>query len=103
MNRVELPNKLEDETKTYTFDFVGLLAVGETISSQTVTATTYSGDDGSPSSIINGSATASGTIVSQSITGGTEGVIYELACEIVTSLSQHLILTGLVAVIPVAP
>lgn len=99
-DRVELQPKLVGATQTYQFDFASLLAQGETISTQTVAATVYSGTDASPSSIISGSATASGTIVSQKITAGTLGVIYQLKCTITTSASQTLVLTGYLAIIP---
>ena len=103
MNRVQLPNKLSGETKTITFDFSSLLASGETISTQVVAATVYSGTDASPSSIVSGSATSSGAVVSQVITAGTVGVIYELTCTITTSASQTLLLVGLMAVTPSEP
>lgn len=100
MNRVELPNKIAAEVKNVTFDFTSLLASGETISTQVVTAAVYSGTDAAPSAIISGAASASGSVVTQKITGGTTGVIYELTCTITTSLGETLILVGLLAVIP---
>lgn len=100
MTRVELPPKLLGETKTYYFDFAGLLASGETISSAAVTATVYSGTDANPSAIISGADSTSGSIVSQNITAGTLGVIYELLCAATTSAGQVLQLCGLLAVIP---
>lgn len=98
--RVELAPKLSGVTQTYQFDFSSLLAVGETISTQSVAATVYSGTDASPSSIISGSATASGAVVSQKITAGTVGVIYKLVCTITTSASQTLQLAGYLALVP---
>lgn len=92
--------KLVGATQTIQFDFASLLAVGETISTQAVTSTVYSGTDASPSSMISGSASASGTIVSQKITAGTEGVMYYLKCTITTSTSQTLVITGFLAVVP---
>ena len=103
MNRADLPPKLIGEVKIYTFDFTSDLAVSETISTQTVTATVYSGTDASPSSVVSGSATASGAVVSQVITGGTLGVIYELICQITTSTSQTLRQIGFLAVVPDEP
>ena len=98
--RVQLAPKLVGETATYQFDFSSLLAVGETISTQSVAATTYSGTDAAPSSIISGSASASGAVVSQKITAGTVGVIYQLTCTITTSAGQTLLLAGYLAVTP---
>ena len=103
MTRVELPPKLFGASQNYTFDFSSLLASGETISTQTVVATVYSGTDASPSSIVSGSASASGAIVTQKITAGTVGVLYELMCTITTSASQTLQLCGILAVIPDEP
>ena len=100
MSHVVFDPKYSGETTTRTFDFTSQLAVGETISTQAVAATVYSGVDASPSSIINGSASASGAIVSQSITAGTEGVIYRLTCTITTSASQTLLMTAFLALIP---
>lgn len=98
--RADLPNKFVGETKTYAFDFSSLLAVGETISTASCAATVYSGTDASPSALISGSASISGAIVSQKLTAGALGVIYEVACTITTSAGQTLILVGYVAVIP---
>lgn len=95
---VELPVKRQGETKTYTFDFTSSMASSETISTQVVTATVYSGTDASPSSIISGSATASGKIVSQKLTAGVEGVLYLIVCTITTNLGQTLIRDGVLAV-----
>lgn len=102
-SRVILEAKYLAETKKYEFDFASMLAVGETISTQTCTATVYSGTDASPSSIISGSATASGTVVTQAITAGVLGVIYEITCTITTSASQTLVLTGFLSIVPKLP
>ena len=101
--RVDLPNKYLGELKPITFDFSDLLAVGETISTQVVAATVYSGTDASPSSLISGSATASGAVVTQKVTAGTLGVIYELTCTITTSNSNTYLQVGLLAVVPKEP
>lgn len=94
------------ETKTLTsnfralFDFAQFLAAGETISSATVTATVYSGTDASPSSIISGSASISGTQVTQTITAGTSGVTYLLVCAATSSASQAMIQQAYLTVKP---
>jgi hypothetical protein len=84
------------------FDFTSNLAIGETISTATCTCTVFSGIDGSPSSVINGAASISGTQVTQSLTGGVVGVIYNIQCSVTTSTSQTLQMQGLLAIIPVA-
>lgn len=95
--------KLPGETGIVTFDFTSKLAAGETISTKVVAATVYSGVDASPSAIISGTASASGALVTQTVTAGTAGVIYELLCTITTSLSQTLQLAGLLAVTSMLP
>lgn len=97
-NREIFQIKPPTDTRTFYFDFTSNLAVGETISTQTVSATVYSGTDSNPSAIISGSASASGAIVSQKITGGTEGVVYTLLCTITTSAGQTLTIAGYLAV-----
>jgi hypothetical protein len=87
-----------DEDKTYSFDFVNELASGETISGATFTATVFLGTDASPSSIVSGSASTSGTVASQMIVDGVEGVTYLLECEITTSNSQKIHGVGLLKV-----
>lgn len=92
--------KLTGETVNVQFDFASKLGVGETISTQTVAATVYSGTDASPSSIVSGSASKSGSVVTQAITAGTAGVIYQLVCTVTTSGGQTLQMAGLLAVMP---
>lgn len=103
MTRIVQPTKLLGEVATLPFDFLTSLAVGETISTKTVTATVYSGTDATPSAIVSGSATSSGSIVSQKITGGVLGVIYELLCQVTTSAGQTLQLSSYLAVVPDLP
>lgn len=106
MNRVIFPSKRLGETiipNPSPFNFTSQLAVGETISSATVTASVYTGVDANPSAIISGSATISGAVVSQKITGGVLGVIYELLCAAVTSAGQTIQLAGYLAIIPDLP
>lgn len=100
MSRVIFEGKPSGETATLTFDFLSRLAVGETISTQVVTATTYSGTDAAPSGIISGAASASGSKVTQKVTAGTLGVTYLLKCTITTSTGQTLILSGFIVIIP---
>lgn len=87
-------------TETVLVDFPFTLPVGVTISSATVAALVYSGTDASPSSLISGSDTTSGSVVSQLITGGTAGNIYQLLCTATCSDSQVLQLAGYLSVVP---
>lgn len=100
MSHIVLDSKQSGSTEPREFPFTSRLAIGETISSATVTAAVYSGVDASPSSILSGAASISGGIVTQTITGGTVGVIYSLSCAATTSLSNVLVLTAFLAVIP---
>jgi len=92
MSRIVIPPILKNVKQNLSqFDFSSLLAIGETISTQTVTASVYSGTDASPSNIISGAATVSGGIVTQLIdTTGT----YELLAAVTTSAGQTLHLSG---------
>lgn len=100
MNRLIFPPKRQGETANYEFDFLSSLAIGETISTQSVAASVFTGVDASPSSIISGSATASGSIVTQKLTAGVVGVVYTLICTITTSASQTLQLAAYLYVEP---
>lgn len=100
MSRIVTNPKLVGETTNLVFDFASRLAAAETISTQSVAASVYSGTDASPSAVVNGAATASGTQVTQSLTAGTAGVIYKLLCSITTSLGKTLQLSTFMAVVP---
>ena len=102
-SRQDFAPKLAGGTAPVVFEFLGDLGAGETISTATVTAAVYSGTDASPSSLISGSASISGTQVSQKLTGGTEGVVYKLTCTITTSVSYTRVKTGFLAVVPDLP
>lgn len=98
--RVSFQPKLAGETTTLTFDFAARLGVSETISTQVTTCAVYSGTDANPSAVISGAASASGTVVSQNVTGGVVGVMYQLVCTITTSLGQTLQMSGFFTVVP---
>ncbi len=100
MSRIITEPKLASEVVTLVFDFASRLASGETISTKSVAASVYSGTDASPSSIISGAASHSGSQVSQLITGGVVGVIYKLLCTITTSSGETLLLSTFLAVVP---
>ena len=100
MSRVIFDGKLSGEIVTLAFSFLSHLATGETISSAVTTATVYSGTDASPSSLISGAASISGSTVSQKVIGGTLGVTYILVCSAVTSLGQTLQISGYLVIVP---
>lgn len=99
----ELEPKQVGETRSYSVNFADVLPLAVTISTQAVTATVLSGTDASPSSIISGSASASGATVTQKITAGTVGVIYTLLWTITTSDSQTLLKSRRLAVVAANP
>lgn len=100
MSKLVLRSKPSNETRSEVFDFTSRLAIGETISTASVTATVYSGTDASPSAVVSGSASISGSQVTQMLTGGVEGNVYLLSCVAITSASQQLRLDGFLAVVP---
>lgn len=102
MSQTSFLPKRVGETQLLAFDFTSRLASDETISTQSVAATVYSGVDASPSSLISGAAASSGAIVSQAITGGVSGTVYNLTCTATTSLSQTLLMHGFLAIYPEA-
>lgn len=100
MTHVVQETKFLGEVVVLPFDFSSSLAAGETISTKTVTATVYSGTDATPSNVISGAATSSGAVVSQKVTAGVLGVIYELLCQVTTSAGQTLQQSCYLAVVP---
>lgn len=83
-----------------TFDFTASMAATETISTQVVAASVYSGVDANPSALISGAATASGKTVSQVLAPAISGNIYQLVCTITTSLGKTLKQSSYLAVVP---
>ena len=82
------------------FDFAQDLAIGETLASAGVTATVYSGTDGTPSAILSGIPTISGKQVVQTIIDGVVGVTYYLTANAITSLGQPVQRVGFLVVVP---
>ncbi len=90
--------KIQGTAAQIVFDFASQLAYGETLSSASVAAVVHSGTDASASSFVSGSATRSGSKVTQAIANGVLGVTYNLICTVVTSTSRTLIQSGFVVV-----
>lgn len=82
--------KRVDEDLKLTFDFANDLGSSETISTAAVTASVWSGTDGSPSAIVSGAAAISGTRVTQLIVDGVTGVTYLLQYAITTDQAQKI-------------
>ncbi len=82
------------------FDFISVLAVTETLSTATVTASVFSGVDATPANIVSGAAVIDGTQVDQKIVAGVAGTIYELLCTVTTSASRTHVQSTLLAIGP---
>lgn len=100
LTRVDFPPKPASSTESYTVDFVDAIPAGDSISTKSVAASVYSGTDASPSAIISGSASSSGTQVTQKVTGGTVGVMYQLTWTVVTAAGLTLKKIGFLAIAP---
>ncbi len=96
--KVIFPKKRVGETLALQFDFTSALAAGVTLSSATTTASVYSGVDATPSGILSGTTSVSGTVATQKVTAGVSGTVYSLLCSAVTSDGQTLELQGFLAV-----
>lgn len=102
-NRSIQQAKLAGTTKNYNWDFLSDLQAGETLTGATVVMSVYSGTDASPASMLSGAAGSSGTIVTQKLTGGVLGVIYEALVTATTTLGQTLQQVSYIAVVPDLP
>lgn len=97
------PTKVAGTTKNFYWDFISDLAVGETISTKIVTMSVYSGADANPAGMVSGGASSSGTVVTQLLTGGVLGVVYEALCKITTSLGQTLQQVSFIVIVASSP
>jgi hypothetical protein len=75
-----IDSKTPGEVIPIVFKFENIVSSISAVSS--VSVTLVSGTDGSPSSIISGTATFSGTSVTQAIQNGVDGCIYLIVCNI---------------------
>ena len=102
MPKIVFPQKAAGETYKAVFEFASYMGATDTISSAaTTTCSVYMGTDAAPSSVISGSATASGTKVTQLLTGGTAGVTYIITSTVTLSTNQIVSLTGFLSVVPI--
>lgn len=102
MSRVVIPSKFIGDILYIPLDFTSRLVLGETITSRGLSVSTYSGVDANPSALLLGSS-LSGNIVTAQITGGLIGVIYEVFCNVGTSLGQTVSQASYLAVVPHLP
>lgn len=103
-NIKEVSPKYAQDIVPVLFDFSDYLAIGVTIVSAVVTATTESGIDLTPNAIINGAPMLNilqTAHVIQWVKDGLPGVLYKLLCDINTSDGQVLSLPCLIKIIPI--
>lgn len=91
--------KYVSEDLLLTWDFASQITVGETLLGATVSASVYSGTDATPSNIISGNESISGSVVTQKIIDGTAGVQYYVDCAVTTSLGQVLVIRSFLSVL----
>jgi len=87
------------ETDVLSFDYTDSLAVGETISSATVTISVVEGVDPAPSALKIGAAQPSTPYVLQKVSGGVRNTTYLCYSAAVTSAGRTLVVAGLLPVI----
>ena len=80
--------KLTTETELFSFDFSQVLSASETISTASCSVILMNGTDASPSLILSGSASISGSKANQQVTGGVSECTYRLVMTITTSSSN---------------
>jgi len=88
------------ETKSYPGDFRDVLKVGETIISQSVTVTVFSGDDTNPSHLLFQGITVHAGWIEQRIRLGIPGNIYSINFVVGTSLNNTYDKVTRLAVLP---
>ena len=88
------------ETKSYIGDFRDVLVAGETISSQAVTVTVFSGDDTNPSHLLFQGITVHAGWIEQRIRLGVPGNIYSINFVVGTSLGNTYDKVTRLAVLP---
>lgn len=88
------------ETKSYIGDFRDVLVVGETITSQSVTVTVFSGDDTNPSYLLYQGIIVHTGWIEQRIRLGIPGNIYSIKFEVGTSLNNTYDKVTRLAVLP---
>lgn len=100
MNQLTFPAKAVGETQPYVVNFSDRLQFGETINGAAVSISVFSGTDPSPSSMLSGTTSydASGN-VTQVLTGGVVGVIYNIVYVVTGTASHNYVKVGQLAVI----
>jgi len=101
--RTTLPGKYAGETVGAVFNFQSQINPGETCVFAQSAATVYSGTDPLPGSILFGApsiSSGSTPSITQALTGGVVGVIYNVKVTATTNLGQVLQAQALLAILP---
>lgn len=98
MNRTILESQHVGETAKLIFDFISDLALGETLSTSSVAAAVYSGNASAVCTC--GATSISGTKVTFTAAGDTEGVVFLVTVTVTTSAGQTLKKSGFLAMTP---
>lgn len=100
MNQLIFPAKAVGETQPYIVNFSDRLQFGESINGAAVAVSVFSGTDPSPSSMISGVATYdSAGNVTQVLTGGLAGVLYNIVFIVTGTGSHNYVKVGQLAVV----
>ena len=86
--------KFVAENKPLSFEFSEVLASGESLSTASCSVIVLDGTDASPSGLLSGSATITGTKVYQRVHNGTAGVTYRIIVTVTTSAGSTLVAVG---------
>lgn len=78
----KFPDKTPGETKLCTFDFASEMAAGATLSNPEVTKTVVSGTDPDAVGLTLGTPAVSGSTLKVLVSGGVEGVRYQLLAQV---------------------
>lgn len=100
MNTLIFPSKAVGELQPYIVNFSDRLQFGESINGAGVTISVFSGTDSNPSAMLSGTTTydAFGN-VTQALTGGLVGVIYNVVFTVTGTASHNYVKVGQLAVI----
>lgn len=78
MDTIIYPDKGEGEVISLTMTFSDRLLAGEVVNGATVAVSVYAGTDATPSNMLSGAVSYDATSVTQKITGGVVGVVYNI-------------------------
>lgn len=97
---VVLPSKRKLDTQQYVIDFSNILYAGDSIASATVVVRLFTGYDPVPQAILFGAFTQTDTSITQKVTAGVPGVIYELVTTVTTTLGYIHVIVSRLAILP---